>query len=141
MNTEGDFNHTSRGSIRLPVTTFTVPTMLVDWISHMLGNRLLEANKRGTTVRGNVNSGCPQEGVLSPFLWCLVVNSLLEKLVSAGFQVVGYADDILIIERGPSLHTVLERLQGAVTIVERWYISTGISVNPYKSAVVVFTRK
>ena len=137
MNIEGAFNDISRGAIRLVLSTLAVPTILVDYISHMLGNRILE----DTIIRDNVNSGCPQGGVLSPLLRCLVVNSLLENLVAAGFQVVGYADDILIIGRGPFLYTILERLQEAVTIVERWCISTGLSVNPDKTEVVVLTRR
>ena len=85
--------------------------MLVDWTSHMLSNRFLKATKGNTTVRGNVSPGAPQGGVVSLLLWCLMANSLLEKLASVGFQEVDYADDILIIERGPFLHTMLARLQ------------------------------
>jgi len=38
--------------------------------------------------------GCPQGGVLSPLLWCLVVDELLTKLKESGFLVFGYADDV-----------------------------------------------
>jgi hypothetical protein len=45
-------------------------------------------------VEGTPDRGCPQEGVLSPLLWCIVVNDLLEELRREGFHVYGYADDI-----------------------------------------------
>ena len=54
----------------------------------------------------------------------------------AGFQVVGYADEILLIGRGPFIHTVLERFQEVVVIVERWCISRELSVNPDKSVSI-----
>ena len=94
--------------------------MLVDWTSHMLGNRQLEATKGNTTVRGDVSSGCPQGGVMSPLLWCLVVNNQLTNLSEEGCQVVGYADDILIIRRGPFLLTLMELTQRDLRIVEAW---------------------
>ena len=54
MDIEGTFNHASKGDIRSTLTTFVVPMILVDWISHMLGNRFLEATK-GVSPRLSVN--------------------------------------------------------------------------------------
>ena len=56
---EGAFNHTSRGVISEALRRFEGPTMLVDWTSHMLGNRKLELTKGNSTVRGGVSPGCP----------------------------------------------------------------------------------
>ena len=39
MDIEWTFNHISRGVISDALRSFGVPTMLVDWTSHMLGNR------------------------------------------------------------------------------------------------------
>ena len=60
---------------------------------------------------------------------------------TAGCQVVGYVDDILLIRRGPFLHTLMELTQGDLRIVEAWCRSTGLGVNPDKTEVMVFTRK
>ena len=98
MDIEEAFNHTSRGVI-----------------SDAL-RRQLEVTK-GTTVRGDVSSGCPQGGVMSPLLWCLVVDNLLTNLSEEGCQVVGYADD-----------TLMELTQGDLRIVEAWCRSTGLGV-------------
>lgn len=53
------------------------------------------ANFKISTTRG-----CPQGGVLSPFLWCLVVDSLLRKLNSCEYTLLTYADDLAILIRG-----------------------------------------
>ena len=142
MDIEGAYHHTSRGVISDALRRVGAPTlMLVDWASHMLGNRQLEMTKGNTTVSGDVSSGCPQGGVMSSLLWCLVVDSLLTNLSEEGCQVVGYANDILIIRRGPFLHTLMELTQGNLRIVEAWCRSTDLGVNPDKTEVMVFTRK
>jgi hypothetical protein len=42
-----------------------------------------------------VSRGRPQGGMLSPLLWCLVVNELLARLNDGGVYSQGYADDIV----------------------------------------------
>jgi hypothetical protein len=43
-----------------------------------------------------VSRGCPQGGVLSPLLWCLVVDKLIARLNRGGVYTQGYADDICL---------------------------------------------
>ena len=107
----------------------------------MLGNRNLTANKGDTTLCGTVDPGCPQGGVLSPLLWCLVVDELLHQLSGQGYHPIGYADDILIIVRGQHLDALFGVMQQALGIVDTWCKKSGLSVNPNKTEVVVFTRR
>lgn len=53
----------------------------------------------GDYIKGRPIQGCPQEGVLSPLLWCLMVDDLLEKLKSDEFSVHSYANDVAIMVR------------------------------------------
>jgi hypothetical protein len=55
--------------------------------------------------------------------------------------VQGYADDVALLVRGPFLEPLLELMQSALETVERWCRGTGLSVNPLKTGLVVFTRK
>ena len=57
------------------------------------------------------SAGCPQEELLSPLLWCLVVDELLTKLRESGFQVYGCADDVTIVIRGNFFTTLKERME------------------------------
>ncbi|XP_025996074.1 uncharacterized protein LOC105202882 [Solenopsis invicta] len=79
--------------------------------------------------------------MLSPLLWCLVVDELLEGLSKRGFFVQGYADDVALLVRGPFLGPLLELMQNALGTVEWWCRGIGLSVNPLKTGLVVFTRK
>jgi hypothetical protein len=47
-----------------------------------------------TSVRVVISRGCPQGGVLSPLLWCLVLNDLLTRLSGGGVFIQGYMVDM-----------------------------------------------
>jgi hypothetical protein len=91
-------------------------------------------------VRVAVARGCPQGGVLSPLLWCLVVNDLIARLNMGGVYYQGYAD-ICLLAGGKFPNTVSELMQGALYTVEKWCDEAGLSVNPDKTDLVVFTKK
>ena len=46
------------------------------------------------SLRFAISRGRHQEGVLSPLLWCLVINDLLANLSGGGIFIQGYADDM-----------------------------------------------
>jgi hypothetical protein len=52
------------------------------------------ATLNGTSVGLAISRCCPQGGVLSPLLWCLVVDDLLTRLSGGGIFIQGYADDV-----------------------------------------------
>ncbi|MVN24506.1 hypothetical protein GO639_04905 [Staphylococcus aureus] len=51
---------------------------------------------QGEAIRFRVNIGCPQGGVLSPLLWSLLMNSLLDALDRRRVELQAYADDLII---------------------------------------------
>jgi hypothetical protein len=63
----------------------------------MLAGRKIVVYRREKAIEGTPDRDCPQVGVLSPLLWCPVVNDLLEDLRREGFHVYGYADDIAVL--------------------------------------------
>jgi hypothetical protein len=49
--------------------------------------------------------------VLSPLLWCLIVDELLARLSGGGVYAQGYADDICLLAMGKFLNTVSGLIQ------------------------------
>jgi hypothetical protein len=80
LDIEGAFNNTSNDSMCTALTRHGVDHTIVRWIRSTLEGRLATATLGGFTRGIAVSRGCPQGGVLSPLLWCLVVNELLTRL-------------------------------------------------------------
>lgn len=110
------------------------------WIKYMLTHRHITVETPRGEVTVKATRGTPQGGVLSPTLWILVMNSLLQNLHTKGFKATAYADDLVVTCRGKYLSTLSERTQSAMRVVETWCSNVGLTVNPEKSDVMIFTK-
>lgn len=57
------------------------------------------------------------------------------------FQVTAYADDVVIIIKGKLPQTLCDLMETALATLSRWAVMSGLSVNPSKTELVLFTRK
>ncbi|GJQ84416.1 hypothetical protein Trydic_g3889 [Trypoxylus dichotomus] len=82
-------------------------------------NRTVHVPMNLCNIRATATAACPPGGVLSPLLWCLLVDDLLSDLREAGFYAQGYADDITIIVGGRFVGVVSERMQVGRNVVPK----------------------
>ena len=141
IDIEGAFDRTTFESIKKAATTHGIKPTICKWIEGMLKGRIIQSKLLGDEIWATTTRGCPQGGVLSPILWCLVVDSLITKLNKGPYFTVGYADDLVILTNGLFPSTASELIQGALKVVEGWCNSNHLSINPSKTTVVPFTRK
>ena len=92
-------------------------------------------------MRLAISRGFLQGGVLSPLLWCLVVDDWLARLSGNGVFIQGYADDIRLLVVGKFPNSVPGLMQWAFLTVETWCNEVVLSVNPDKTGLVALTRK
>lgn len=143
MDIEGAFDNTEFEVITNAAKDRKMENAAVRWIIKMLSGRTVEAAVCGTKSRAVVTRGCPQGGILSPILWCMVIDSLLTKLNDLGFFTQGYSDDVSTLIRGFSVSTIGDLMRTALTIVETWCQERNLKVNPVnpiKTKVVLFRR-
>jgi len=88
-----------------------------------------------------VSKGCPQGVVLSPLVWCLVVNELSARLNERGVYSQGYVDDICLLEVGKFPNKVSGLIQCALHTIEARCDELGLLVDPDKTGLVAFTRR
>jgi ribonuclease HI len=69
------------------------------------------------------------------------VDSLLGELSDLRLYTQGYADDLAILIEGFCLRTVSELMQRAVRVVDQWCGVNGLTVNPHKTELVLFTNR
>ena len=67
-----------------------------------------------------IRNGTPQGGILSPFLWLVSINELLERLNSAGHKVICYADDLAVLVTSKHATELTRLMQGGLNIVTLW---------------------
>ena len=73
-------------------------------------------------------------------MWSLIADDLLNNLETMGFEVVGYADDVLII-RGKHNETLSNRMQTVLNDTLNWCRREGLNVSHLKNTLVAFTRR
>jgi hypothetical protein len=91
---EGVFNNTCYDAMCDVLVTHGSEYTIVRWLRATLEGRVAVANLNGDSVGLAITRGCPQGGVLSPLLLCLVVDDLHVRLSAGGVFIQGYADDI-----------------------------------------------
>jgi hypothetical protein len=111
------------------------------WIGSTLGGRKIKATLAGEALEGSVARDCPQEDILLPLLWSLVVDELIRGLKENGCYTLGYADDIVTIIHRKFLTTTSELLQVALSMVQQWCDRIQLSMNPQKKVIPPSTQK
>jgi RNA-directed DNA polymerase len=75
-------------------------------------------------------AGVPQGAVLSPVLANLYLNPLDHHMAEAGYEMVRYADDFVILCRSQ------EAAESALTMIRQWVESAGLTLHPDKTHIV-----
>jgi hypothetical protein len=89
LDLEGAFNSTSYDSMYVALAKHGVDHTNIQWIRATLEGRLATATLGGFPRSVEVSRGCPQGGVLSPLLWCLV-DELIARLNRGGVYTQGH---------------------------------------------------
>jgi hypothetical protein len=99
------------------------------------------ATLNGFSMRLAIYRGCSQGGVLSPLLWCLLVDYLLVRLSGNGVFTQGNADNICLLAVGIFPNMVSGLMHWAFLTVEIWCNKIRLLVNLDKTGLIAFTRK
>ncbi len=90
----------------------------------------LKANIMDGVEEWTPTAGAPQGAVLSPLLSNVYLNPLDHLLAAAGWQMVRYADDFVILCR------TAEDAQRALELVQNWVTENGLTLHPTKTKIV-----
>jgi RNA-directed DNA polymerase len=75
-------------------------------------------------------AGAPQGAVLSPLLSNIYLNPLDHQMAKAGFAMVRYADDFVVLCRSA------EEAQRALNVIRQWVADNGLTLHPTKTKIV-----
>lgn len=141
IDIEGAFNNVTTEAVCDALVESGVDNYICRWIHKMLKGRVICSKLGSSEIARIAGRGTPQGGVLSPTLWLRVMNKLLIALERAGFKVIAYADDLVILVSGKYLNTIGDLTETALRKLERWAAKCGLRVNQEKTELVLFTRR
>ena len=107
----------------------------------LLRHRTVQVELFGDKVKREVMKRNPQGGILSPFLWNCVLNSLLLELRSRGFYVQAYADDLAVLVTGADMLWIRGMAQKAKNLAANWALEQELQFSSKKTEGVLFTHK
>ena len=115
--------------------------ILTSWIETWLRHRTVQVELDGDKVKRDVVKGNPQDGILSPFLWDCILNSLLLELRSRGLYVQAYVDDRAVLVTGADILWIRGMAQKAIIIGANCASKQELQFCSKKTKIVLFTHK
>ncbi|XP_047476050.1 uncharacterized protein LOC125029908 [Penaeus chinensis] len=107
---------------------------LLGWIQDYLTNRSASVSFQGHTSRSlTFEKSIPQGGILSPFLFNLLVEQLVKLHFQADTKLFAYADDLRLVSTGQHRYAHTEQ---ALDIITKECNRIGLKINPTKSSAI-----
>jgi RNA-directed DNA polymerase len=97
--------------------------------------RYLKQDVLDTARRWTPEEGTPQGAVLSPLLSNIYLDPLDHLMADAGFEMIRYADDFVILCK---THSAAQR---ALQTVQQWTATAGLTLHPDKTRLVDNTQR
>ncbi len=141
LDCSGAFDNIRFEAARRCMEIQKIPYNIIRWYSNLLKSRSVLAQVQGIVKTIKPSRGSPQGGVLSPLVWNIIMDSFLSQYKSGPVKALGYADDILLYVAGKDINVMEEFLQEAMDKVLEWGNLNGLSFNPKKTQMVLFTSK
>ena len=101
------------------MTYVDCPKISLSILRDYLTDRAVTLEYAGISVTKFLTCGCPQGGVLSPFIWNLYIDGLLRLLEQLGIDVQGWADDIVVSFHIDCLDDFNAQISKAVQVLEK----------------------
>lgn len=88
-----------------------------------------------------ITGGVPQGSVVGPLLWNAAYNSVLATALPAGAELIGFADDTLVVAHGKTAYEVEGIANEALEVVSDKIAGLGLCIAVEKTQAVLFTNK
>lgn len=140
LDIEGAFDNLTFKAIREALVKCKLDDTITKWIMDMICNRYVTVEVKNHQKRIKIQRGCPQGGILSPFLWNLVINDLLKHAQENNIgNLQAFADDLLSLVAGSDTGTIRDITQRTLRVIEEWCQARGLKVSVLKTKLVMFT--
>lgn len=113
-----------------------------EWFNKIIENyltyRTVAVELNGKIELRQITRGTPQGSAAAPTLWAIAFDELLEIINKDGFHGIGFADDALILIKGPDPTTLALRMATLLPNVDAWARKAGLTFCPNKTQAILF---
>lgn len=141
LDIKNAFNSIGWNEIMDALNRFGVPSYLLRVFQDYFSGRTAETSAANQNVEIQVSCGVPQGSVAGPWLWNLVYDRVLRLQLPAGSELIGFADDTLVIVSGKSVSDLESKANETLDRVSREIGSLGLELAANKTEAVMFTNK
>ena len=142
LDVEGAFDKISFESIQKGLIRKGLPPRTVNWIMNMTSTRSIIIGHKNKELSFRINKGVAQGGILSPLIWNIVLDDLLQASAKdAPAYLQAFADDMITLAVGSDLSIIHARTQKTLRHINDWCKSQGLSLSAIKTTMVMFTNK
>lgn len=141
VDVKNAFNSACWKTISRSLQDIGVSEQLRRIIESYLSNRTLEYDTKNGIVRTEVTAGVPQGSIIGPTLWNIMYDGVLRLNLPSGVEIVGFADDILLMSLGDTEAETSVKMKDAIEIVQEWLGGRKLSVAHHKTEMVIVTNR
>ena len=139
LDIQGAFDNIPIKSIKRALNKTAAKGMVADWIINMISNRKIELKWGNSKINRKIEKGCPQGGVLSPFLWNLVLDDLLQKFNNSD-NIQAFADDLSLLSIGKTQYGIINNTRNIINKIMKWCKENGLQISTLKTKVIYWSK-
>ena len=96
---------------------------------------------QSSVVNISLSRGYPEGGCLSTLAWKHCFEDLLREFKKLGVNIVGFADDAVLLVSGTALGPIFRRMYSAIKVLCRWAKARRLKISVTKTEGIVFQKR
>lgn len=140
LDVRNAFNSASWSAIAEALYRLGISERLFRLLGDYFNNRVLIYDTEAGQERMKVSAGVPQGSILGAILWNIMYDAVLRLQLPECVEIVGFADDIVLVVLGDSKEQVEVRSTRAIGTVVKWMTENKLKVAHHKTEMVLVSN-
>ncbi|UYV71437.1 hypothetical protein LAZ67_8003186, partial [Cordylochernes scorpioides] len=113
-----------------------VQASMIKLLQSYFDNRRIRFRYSSTEINKKLSKGCPQGGPLSPTLWNILINEILNNNLDDNCETIGYADDITLICWNKTPEQLRKTIDNVLRKINEWCESRKLKLSDEKTKIL-----